>query len=258
MPSESKSATEEQVAPSSLLQQIRETNLSRQPRVTFPLPRYPNNPYWHGPRSGDRTLDQTRFGWPRDGGARRHAAVDLEAPIGTLVLAMADGIVLRTHDFYSGTSEIAVLHPGIGIIRYGEVDSKSRSRLRDVKAFVRQGEPIAVVGQRVDNGKLNPRAMLHLEFFTDESRNTHLKAGEANSLTKGPKGAPEHPSFERRNDMEDPTKLVESAPLQNWNTEIFSHDWVSSHCFLTDAPMSRVDETKLRILLLQALLPKGL
>jgi len=126
--------------------------------VTFPLPFYPTQTEWHHGK-----YDQKQFGARRevDGKThlykRIHAGVDLEAPIGTPVLAMADGIVLRSGDFYLRTQVIEVLHPGVGIIRYGEV--APGSVIRADNSTVRQGQKLAAVGQRVENGRPNPRAM---------------------------------------------------------------------------------------------------
>ncbi len=188
-------------------------NISRHPRVTFPLPFYPTNQGWrHG------KYDQRQFGGPRDGGARRHAGVDLEAPIGTAVLAMADGIVLRANAFYMRTDEIDVLHPGVGIIRYGEILNGSALHR---KTFVRQGQQIAVIGQRHENGTWNPRAMLHLELYTDVSRTAPLGRNLLNGLSQDQVSQPGHPSFDRRSDLKDPTELLESAQLYKASSGIW-------------------------------------
>ena len=195
--------------PSDLLQKMSLVNTSRNPKVTFPLPQYPKQTGWqHG-----KVHDQRQFGGARDNGIRRHAGVDLEAPIGTSVLAMADGMVLRTADFYDQTWEVTVLHPGVGIIRYGEVDNHSIQSVRHRGIFVRQGQPIAKVGQRMTKGVPNPRAMLHLEWFTDAHLSAMLDTDQPNALSQGPKGTLAHPTFRRRGDLKDPTELLESLPL---------------------------------------------
>ena len=61
-------------------------------------------------------------------------------------------MVLRTEDFYDQTWEVTVLHPGVGIIRYGEVDRQSIQAVRHRGVFLRQGQAIATVGQRVTKG----------------------------------------------------------------------------------------------------------
>ncbi len=67
-------------------------------------------------RTGGRS-----FGAPRSGG-RLHAAVDLLNPYKAKIRAIADGIVRATpYDFYLGTDALEVEHPGIGVVRYGEI-----------------------------------------------------------------------------------------------------------------------------------------
>lgn len=201
---------------------MRSLNLSRVPRVTFPLPNFPIETGWRHSRN---LRDQRQFGGPRWNDRtdpvthktkkvrdRLHAGVDLEAPIGTQVLAMADGIVLRIAEFYSDTWEVSVLHPGIGIVRYGEVNRATIGGYCHEHSCVEQGQPIADVGQRIENHIRNKRAMLHLELYRDETRLGEIQKHEKNALSQG-KGTEKHPSFERRSDMEDPTGLVEEAPL---------------------------------------------
>lgn len=182
---------------------------SLRPKVTFPLPIPPTNPYWQGPPTGDRDLDQVRFGWPREHGARRHAAVDLEAPVGTSVLAMADGVVLRVDRFYLETNVIEVLHPGVGIVRYGEIDPAScKFRPRTV---VRQGDRLAAVGQRFERvkGRRVPQGhpMLHLELFSDLNRIALTSEPDQALSQLNARGGP----YQRRDDLKDPTSFVHSA-----------------------------------------------
>lgn len=195
-----------------VIARMRSLNLSRNPRVTFPLPHYSTNHCWSGPACGNSELDQVRFGGGRPN-FRLHAGVDLEAPLGTRVLAMADGIVLRVHYFYSDTSDVSVLHPGIGIVRYGEIDRKTVSLYSKEWQCVKQGQPLAHVGQRIENRVAAERTMLHLEFFSDETRVTDLDQGARNGLSTQPKGTKDHISFDRRNDNHDPTDLLQSAPI---------------------------------------------
>ena len=51
----------------------------------FPLPFRPRESYRVSPRS---------FGSSRAGGARKHAGVDLYAPVGTHILAIDDGVII--------------------------------------------------------------------------------------------------------------------------------------------------------------------
>jgi len=164
------------------------------PSLIFPLPVQPTNLYWlHN--------DQTSFGRPRDGGKRKHAAVDLEAPLGTPVLAMADGVVLRTGFFYGGTYVIEVRHPGLGIVRYGEV--LGPGLLAGQGQYVKQGQTIGAVGRR----RGFARCMLHLELFSNE-RDALVDPKDYHSH---PLSNKLNPPFERRADLLDPTKTVMSA-----------------------------------------------
>lgn len=207
-----------------LLEQMAHVNTNRSPRVTFPLPFYPADPRWHHGKYDQRQFHARREVDKKTGlSSRIHAGVDLEVPPGTPVLAMADGIVLRIASFYNRTDEVEVLHPGVGIVRYGEV--KEGSAIRAEGAFVRQGQKLAVVGQRYEDGKWNPRAMLHLELFSDTSRSTGLLKGENNALSQGAKGTPGHPKFERRKDLQDPTKLLESAKLYKATLDMWPETW---------------------------------
>ena len=123
-----------------------------QPCIVFPLPRPATQPFWDG--------HQQSFGGPRDRGNRFHAAVDLEAAAGTPVLAMADGIViLASPVFYQNTGVIEIEHPGLGIIRYGEIDPHKSGLLVYVGKWVWRGQVIGFVGKR-DKAT---RYMLHLE-----------------------------------------------------------------------------------------------
>lgn len=64
--------------------------------MPFPLPFVPRQSYKTGGR---------RFGANRDNGRRKHAGCDLIAPVGTPILAIADGVVMEAaeREFYRGT-----------------------------------------------------------------------------------------------------------------------------------------------------------
>lgn len=175
---------------------------------------------------------------------RSHAAVDLEAPIGTPVLAMSDGVVLRISlDFRQGTSAIEVQHPGLGIVRYGEVD-RYKLGLAHAHHFVKRGQVIGFLGQRGSA----PRAMLHLELFSDWHR-TDVQPGSDDRLTNT-----SNLPFERRDDLKNPTALLRgglqvtglkhvtlSKPVVSRNL----HDWMrlqhllSTVCVKLTCPVSQ-------------------
>jgi murein DD-endopeptidase MepM/ murein hydrolase activator NlpD len=169
------------------------------PRLIFPLPHLPKNFYW-------MPHQQTAFGEDRDNGRRKHAGVDLEAPAGTPVLAMADGVVLRVaRYFFDGTSAVEVQHQGVGIIlRYGELEHLT-IRVSEGQ-YVKQGEIIGYVGRRSHA----TRFMLHLELFLNWS-DALVTPGKRNAhpLTDTTK-----PPFERRADLHNPTAILMSAPTQ--------------------------------------------
>ena len=157
--------------------------------LLFPLEDKPTESYKTGAR---------RFGSNRSQGKRKHAGIDLYAPVGTPVRAMADGVVIQTYLFYGSTHVIEVDHATF-IARYGEVAEESIS----VKANERisRGQIIGKVGQLTGLSM----SMLHLEMYgTTENPNS-----SGNGLTQ--KG--EAP-FERRSDLIDPTDSIDKATPQ--------------------------------------------
>jgi murein DD-endopeptidase MepM/ murein hydrolase activator NlpD len=166
------------------------------PQPIFPLPVPPLDPFW------DKT-SQTSINYQRDGGKRRHAGVDLVANTGTPVLAMADGVVLQVAEFYQGTWAIVVLHPGLGTVRYGEVDRQVLVRPHQA---VHQGDAIGIVGKR----KGSERAMLHLEWYADFRHFDTPSEGDPHLSQK------QNRPYERRSDLADPTKLLRRSPVQGW------------------------------------------
>jgi murein DD-endopeptidase MepM/ murein hydrolase activator NlpD len=149
----------------------------------FPLNIRPLYPF-SGPQADARCVS---FRAPRDGGRRLHAACDLIVPIGTPIYAVAAGVVENPKSyFYEGTYEISIRHPGIGVIRYGEV-AQSGPTLRAGQQ-VAEGEHIANVG-RLNSGS----SMLHFEYYSGRSQGP-LSTGI--------------PPFRRRDDLQDPTALL--------------------------------------------------
>ena len=148
------------------------------PTAVFPLFHRPLDDFHTGARS---------FRAPR--ALRLHAAVDLLAPHLAKVRAIADGTVIRRSvGFYLGTNELEVDHPGIGVVRYGEIDAYKIVGLKERRRGS-QGDVIAYVGR-----------LQHRDV------DAPLRA-----LQRQGQGLPQHghPAVLRRNDLLDPTKLVE-------------------------------------------------
>jgi murein DD-endopeptidase MepM/ murein hydrolase activator NlpD len=129
------------------------------------------------------------FRAPR-GGGRLHAAVDLIAPHLRPIKAVADGVVIQApYFFYLGTNALEVTHPGVGVVRYGEIDMHKVVHLK-AGDKVKMGDVIAYVGL-LSTGS----SMLHFELYTGK-----LKGG----LTD--RG---NPPVQRRRDLENPTTFME-------------------------------------------------
>lgn len=137
-----------------------------------------------------------RFGSNRASG-RKHAGIDLYAPTGTVVRAMAAGRVLNVYAFYCNTYAIEIDH-GSFIARYGEVDKDEDNIFVEVGDVVARGDKIGKVGKLV--GIKVPSNMLHLEMYAST---------KASSLTvKG------NPPYQRRADLFDPTPSMDKAVFE--------------------------------------------
>lgn len=160
--------------------------------LLFPLPFRPDDSYHESPRS---------FGSNRAAG-RKHAGIDLYAPVGTPIRAMAEGRVLAIYGFHGETWAIDIEH-GNFIARYGEVGEKTIKVTPGV--LVKRGDNLAEVGllmlRNRTTGKVEPhtKSMLHLEFF----RTTLFPTGK-NRLTNR-NSSP----FQRRGDLMDPTGSID-------------------------------------------------
>jgi murein DD-endopeptidase MepM/ murein hydrolase activator NlpD len=105
-----------------------------------------------------------KFGAPRDG--RYHVGVDVFAYDGDPVLAMDDGVVIKTQTYHLGTHAMLVDHDGL-VVLYGEIDPKSWNEFGVAPGVrVRKGQPIARVGCMVWSGSGCSSHMLHLETYT--------------------------------------------------------------------------------------------
>jgi murein DD-endopeptidase MepM/ murein hydrolase activator NlpD len=149
------------------------------PKAIFPFTRPPTADFHTNPRY---------FRCPR-GHGRLHAAVDLWAPHLTPIRAIADGTVIQApYYFYLGTNALEVNHPGIGVVRYGEIDMKKVVHLKGGDK-IKQGDIIAYVGLLTLN-----TTMLHFELYSGKE--------------KGPLTV-HTPPFQRRADLVNPTTFME-------------------------------------------------
>ena len=99
----------------------------------FPFPALPARSWTNGGR---------QFGASRSGG-RRHAGCDLIFPRGTLIYAVADGILVQPpYPFYEGTSAVEIRHGNL-LLRYGEIINGSYVGGQTVQ----KGQVIAKVGR---------------------------------------------------------------------------------------------------------------
>jgi murein DD-endopeptidase MepM/ murein hydrolase activator NlpD len=78
---------------------------------------------WDGSRtkaSGMKTFDSPRFGMTRDGGGRAHTGLDLDAPVGTPVFAVADGVIelARFGDALFGADILLAFRPTEAVATY--------------------------------------------------------------------------------------------------------------------------------------------
>lgn len=153
--------------------------------LLFPLFQRPKESYKEGAR---------RFGSNR-GKGRKHAGIDLYAPVGTPVRAMADGVVLSTEHFYCGAHAIEVAHENF-IARYGEVSKSNIKVKRGDK--VRRGQVLAEVGKLAGIAY----SMLHLEMFET------TKSPSVKTLTQYGVGP-----YMRREDLMDPTSSIDNAVM---------------------------------------------
>jgi murein DD-endopeptidase MepM/ murein hydrolase activator NlpD len=149
--------------------------------ICFPLGTRPAQSYKTGMR---------RFGANRKGD-RKHAGVDLYAPVGSPIYAMDEGEITNgPYAFYLGTQAIEIKHPQF-LARYGEI--------RDVADGLKMGEKVTkgqLIGYVGQLRGLN-MSMLHLELYKDSA---------SGSLTvRGNK------PFHRRSDLIDPTTLLDKA-----------------------------------------------
>jgi murein DD-endopeptidase MepM/ murein hydrolase activator NlpD len=150
-------------------------------QLYFPLKELPEESYKTGPRAFASYRTPTRI----------HAGVDLYHPMLSPIRAIADGTVVQpAYFFYDGTNALEVIHPGIGLVRYGEI-----SPVKVVKFAagekVKAGQLIAYVGLLVSL----KRSMIHFELYSNTAA--------------GPLTVRSNLPFQRRKDLVNPTSLVD-------------------------------------------------
>lgn len=144
---------------------------------SFPLRFNPSESY----KTGGRKFGAKR---PVMGEGVLHPACDLIAPIGTEVLAVDDGIIVRgPYKFYLGSYAIEVQHKFF-IVRYGELKYEKLTT-----HIVKRGDVIGKVG------KVGKGSMLHLEMFSGRA---------TGDLTQKP-----FLPYNRRKDLIDPTPFLD-------------------------------------------------
>lgn len=166
---------------------------------TFPLAAHPSVTWRRNARN-------THFGAPRSGGFPVHGACDLIAPVGTSVLAVRDGRIVRGPyafvTYGSGANKtttyaIDVAHDEF-MARYCEIAHRLPEGVR-AGGEVAEGQPIASVG--VQSGG----SMLHFEMFRDPNRLDYLTDRSHHRYLYVPQA-----NYQRRNDLLDPTDLLYS------------------------------------------------
>ena len=156
--------------------------------MSFPIPFYPQHDYHSGGR---------RFGADRPNG-RKHAGCDLLAPIGTPVMAVRKGVILKTpYKFYQAkngvwTYAVEVKHAAGYIVRYTEMS--------ECGPEIKAGAPL-VESQII--GYVGAALMLHFELYSG--------TGTGPLTDRHSKG------FQRRSDLQDPTKFLDGL-----KTELYS------------------------------------
>lgn len=149
--------------------------------IYFPLNAVPEESYKTGPRAFASYRTPTRS----------HAGVDLYHPYMSPIRAIADGVIVQpAYFFYDGTYALEVNHPGVGVVRYGEISSGKVIKFTAGEK-VKAGQLIAYVGF-LDSLK---KSMLHFELY----------AGTAS----GPLTVRSNLPYQRRKDLKNPTALVD-------------------------------------------------
>jgi murein DD-endopeptidase MepM/ murein hydrolase activator NlpD len=150
-------------------------------QLFFPLKSVPAESYKTGARAFASYRTRTRS----------HAGVDLYHPHGSEIRAIADGVIIQpAYFFYDGTNALEVNHPGVGVVRYGEISSHKVIKFATGQK-VKAGQLIAYVGLLTSLKK----SMLHFELYAGTAR--------------GPLTVRSNLPYQRRKDLLNPTSLVD-------------------------------------------------
>ena len=150
-------------------------------QIIFPLSELPSESW----KTGARAFASYRTS------TRKHGGVDLYHPFGSPIRAIADGVVVAPpYGFYDGTNALEVVHPGIGLVRYGEI-SQAKSVKLAAGQHVKCGELIAYVGL-LDSIR---KSMIHFELYANTA--------------SGPLTVRSNLPYQRRKDLKNPTSLVD-------------------------------------------------
>lgn len=175
-------------------------------QMQFPLPFVPTSGYRGGLGFGaDRSRVAQLLNIP--GGRLRHGACDLLAKAGTPVVAMDDGVVVRSASlFFLNVYALEIRHP-LWIARYCEIGSNVEV---SAGSTVRAGQVIAYVGDQPGDD------MLHLEMFSGAA------AGDLSLDRNNPANAP----YYRRSDLMDPTPILDSLldTVAPWTGKFITDD----------------------------------
>jgi murein DD-endopeptidase MepM/ murein hydrolase activator NlpD len=132
---------------------------------------------------GLRTVNGARFGMVRNGGTKPHQGVDLFAPPGTTVYAVATGDIVRVrhHDINYGQEIVLCFRPTSQIAAYCGLKPNSvlyalyahLSRTSVSLGPVKRGHPIGATGTSGNADQRYPH--LHLEIRTIKDAGTGLQ-----------------------------------------------------------------------------------
>ena len=183
----------------SLVKQIKMSSTS----LCYPLVVRATHDYHQSPRKFGSNRDKLKNGRIVH---RLHAGVDLYAPAGTIVRAVADGVVAESRYFDLGVDQISIVHGDI-VVRYCEITN----RLVKPGDPVIRGQPIAEIG--ILRKIKVPSNMLHLEIY-NSSTDPRIE-----SLTNV-----SNPPYQRRRDLVDPTSYVDKMQFElydsnQWNKQ---------------------------------------